>query len=721
MFDFGEIWKLRRLPLRIAIQKIANRILCKRNNKKREKILEEIIFSKIPEWFTDIETGYFAIQDTSFLGENKDKIRKIAKHIIEHNFNLLGTGWVSWNSKFSSKEIIDRLPDFWQPFAKIIIEDLEQKNYKILDFWSNPVTSYTWLPKFYKEIRIAIGNDIKYPWELGRMQYLPILVYAFRLFQETEPEFAESCLNEFENQVLNFIATNPVGYTVQWRSSMDVGIRLVNWLVSYDLFCSCNIVFDSSFKTLFLESIYKHILFLLNNLEWSEGLRGNHYFANISALVFSGAYLPQSSFTSQILAFSLQELIQETLYQFFPDGGNFECSTYYHFQTAEMLFFSLLLLLSLNKKKVESLLDYEINRWNFSRKLKKSSSQKFQIDKENLQIIFPDEFQNLVRKIVQFSYALRKPNEEIEQIGDTDSGYFLRLNFFFDSFEHYNECYDNVLKRQHFFHLVNLVSGNDFESGRSRIFFAKTNYSRLSLPKEKIYVLPKILYYQNFGLCIAKSSYYYFTFRCGYIGQNGKGGHSHNDQLSFTLFVFGKDFVVDSGTFCYTCSEEERNKFRSVLMHNTIVWNKTEQNLWKTTNPDDLFWIYKHRTNSRLVLHDEKKIIAEHFAYGKPCRRQILFELNRFEFVEQLELYGEKLITINLYPSVEASINSNFVYLRNNNVEICIIFPDSNIEIKDSYYSPQYGLKIPNKKIIYSSFSTEIKWQILLESQPLKI
>ncbi len=49
----------------------------------------------------------------------------------------------------------------------------------------------------------------------------------------------------------------------------------------------------------------------------------------------------------------------------------------------------------------------------------------------------------------------------------------------------------------------------------------------------------------------------------------GRGGHGHNDILSFELFLNGFNVVTDCGAYLYTASREWRNRFRSTAFHNT--------------------------------------------------------------------------------------------------------------------------------------------------------
>jgi hypothetical protein len=59
----------------------------------------------------------------------------------------------------------------------------------------------------------------------------------------------------------------------------------------------------------------------------------------------------------------------------------------------------------------------------------------------------------------------------------------------------------------------------------------------------------------------------YLSIRCGLIGQNGIGGHSHYDQLSIECFANNQWIARDPGTGTYTDDLETRNNFKSIAYH----------------------------------------------------------------------------------------------------------------------------------------------------------
>jgi len=71
-------------------------------------------------------------------------------------------------------------------------------------------------------------------------------------------------------------------------------------------------------------------------------------------------------------------------------------------------------------------------------------------------------------------------------------------------------------------------------------------------------------YYSDFGLYIYSSDILNLFIRCG---GSELTGHSHYDQLSIEINLFGKDFLTDPGTYLYSALPKKRNKYRSKKCH----------------------------------------------------------------------------------------------------------------------------------------------------------
>ena len=107
------------------------------------------------------------------------------------------------------------------------------KGYQPIDWHIDFKSGYRWNPKtFYAFIKYGnkLGVDVKVPWELSRFQHLILLGQAYQLTKNKKYAV------EFENQILDWIDNNPVGFGVNWRCAMDIAIRASNWLIAKEYF-----------------------------------------------------------------------------------------------------------------------------------------------------------------------------------------------------------------------------------------------------------------------------------------------------------------------------------------------------------------------------------------------------------------------------------------------------------------------------------------------------
>ena len=431
---------------------------------------------------------------------------------------------------------------------------------------------------------------------------------------------------------------------------MDVAIRAANWLVALDFFHSYGATFEEEFYLTLENSLIDHGRFVLNHLEISGGFRGNHYLADIAGVHFIANYLIKNTEAQSWLNITEKALEVERDFQFHLEGSNFEGSTSYHRLSSEMLLYSTVISIAKGKE------------------------------------FFSEQYLETLAKSAIFSSAVTKATGEIVQVGDCDSGRFLKLSPYYQenslteihlNHDHYiwackglfnyknnipcsksgyleyilisntinkkyeiNESSDNIEKND-------VIQLKDFFSvyqnakkDRKREYIINLD----SLEREKI----RFFSFIKFGLYIYKSDNLFMSIRCGPIGQAGNGGHDHNDQLSIELQYNKKDLIVDPGTYLYTPDPESRNLYRSVKSHFSPQIDREpcplNQGLFSLNGSQD-----------GEVLHvTENEFLGSHKAYGKAIYRYIKIQRDNIKIYD---LYT------GLEPLVELDLSKNNKYM----------------------------------------------------------
>jgi len=373
----------------------------------------------------------------------RDVLTGIVPMYLEHRFDLLGSGWISVNYGLTDEnnkqhETYDRSDVLANLSDRITSNNLSEAkriwhlidvNYKPIDWQLDVKSKYRWSEKiWYKNIDYinSQGADVKLPWELARMQHLVHLAWAYALARDDNSQVSGIYINEFRHQILDFIATNPPRFGVNWVCAMDVAIRVANWLLAYDLFKGVGAEFDVEFMDIFYRSIYEHGYHIVNNLEWSEALRGNHYLSDIVGLLFVAVYLPSSSEVDGWLVFAVNELTQAVAEQFHEDGSNFEASTSYHRLSTELVLYATALILGLSDDKRETLKTTELIDVPVGDCLTTSKINFYQMD-DGANVFFPDWYWQRLRNMGEFAVDIQCPDGRIPQIGDNDNGRLFKI------------------------------------------------------------------------------------------------------------------------------------------------------------------------------------------------------------------------------------------------------------------------------------------------------
>jgi hypothetical protein len=455
----------------------------------------------------------------------------------------------------------------------------------------------------------------------------------------------------------------------------------------------------------------------VDHLEWNAELRGNHYLSNIVCLLFLAAYLPRNPEVDSWLAFAVQELVKEVEIQFNPEGTNFEASTCYHRLCAEMVLYATALILGLPKEKTESLKNYDDRFFKGLPKLKPAPMTFHALGKSGLLTPLPIWYIERLEKIAEFTMAMTKPNRHIVQIGDNDNGRFLKLYPFDD---------EDPLDHRHVVAAINgFFSRKDFteftDSGWVETRLVGHLGGGIRLPSYKGQDEPtagegvgmsvsqtaqglRLCAYPDFGVYIFRSKDVYLAIRCGSIGQNGHGGHAHNDNLSFELSIKGRDFIVDGGSYLYTPFPEIRNRFRSTGAHSTLTLKGREQNRWT----DGLQGLFSMRDDAqtRALELGAGYFRGEHHGFGPRHSRRFEWSDSSLIIEDFLETDSPNEINFNLAPDVQIihverkGPEEFLLEIRNRDIDLGMLLKGfSGVEACDGFFSSGYGKRVKNSLV----------------------
>ena len=304
--------------------------------------------------------------------------------------------------------------------------------------------------------------------------------------------------------------------------------------------------------------------------------------------------------------------------------------------------------------------------------LRPLEKQDFDLDRDE---IFPAWFWERLAKALRFTSELLHEDGTIPQIGDNDSGRFLKLHPVYDivsekeavakymnlSFPvRENALYydENILNHEHLAEAYRILCRHDDVSLNFETIVLQSLTKKIPAisltphcmsahddvcvqefldtlppaeldrqeyhfpkPKEDIFAI-RCYPYAGMGLYIFKSSHLYMSVRSSEVGQNGNGGHAHNDQLSLTLRIDGEDIIVDPGTYLYTPLPERRNEFRATAAHFTIQKEGMEQNPWHPGRMG-LFSMVHETTFAKVLLLTLNAIVMEHSGFGEKVYRVV--------------------------------------------------------------------------------------------------
>lgn len=392
-----------------------------------------------------------------------------------------------------------------------------------IDWHRDFKSGFRWPQTFYQDVvvtRLDDDSDAKVPWELSRCHQLVALGRAAAIFGD------EAYVTELERQLRAWIEANPPGAGINWTNAMEVAIRAVNWI--WALAALANVApIAPDLAALAGQSLAAHGRHIWHNLEGSPELRSNHYLSDIVGLAVIAVTLPEDPMAGRWRDAAARALEHEARSQILPDGLDFEASLSYHGLVMELLL---------------------IACWT-AREAGSPLSQAFEAT---------------LGRMLDASLALRHPDGRIPQFGDCDSGRVLPATW------RRPATHDHLIWTGAAM-LGGAVPDGPMPDAEVAFTLGLDAWRRAVDADRCVTPTTSARTFADAGLHVLRGGGAHLVVRCGDVGQNGNGGHSHNDLLSYELSLDGALVVADPGTYAYTSDPVARNRFRATAAHSTLL------------------------------------------------------------------------------------------------------------------------------------------------------
>lgn len=504
-------------------------------------------------------------------------------------------------------------------------------------------------------------GDHKVIWELNRHQHLMTLAKAWLFSRDSRYS------NELISQWYSWQRANPYPIGINWASSLEVAFRSLAWIWVSQLLADCPEC-SQEFNADLLRGLALNGRYIERYLS-TYFSPNTHLLGEAAALLFIGVMCPQIPSADRWKKKGWEILVQEAERQVHPDGVYFEQSLYYHVYALD-LFLHARLLASRN------------------------------------QVDVPAAFDEVLKKMLVVVKTLSQGGSPLG-FGDDDGG---RL---FNPRRNRGEHMTDPLGIGAILFQDEQLRGAGALTEESIWLFGEQAGSFLSRPSLSVLRRPQS--FPDGGIYISadpKNSSQQIVIDAGPLGAM-RAGHGHADALSVKYSVDDRPCLVDSGTFCYMSSDEERNSFRGTAAHNTLRVDELDQAV-----PDGPFaW------KNLPAVSAESWIAGETFTYfsgshtgylrlsDPVLHRRCVFHLFKSFWMVRDVAEGNAAHVLETFWHIDPSLvtrqaEGNFVVASTNDDELSngiALVPVNDREwdcgMKPGHSSPAYGVAQPAKII----------------------
>jgi len=466
-------------------------------------------------------------------------------------------------------------------------------------------------------------GDVKHVWELNRHLHLVRLAQAWTVTGDV------AWLHALHQQLRSWLDQCPPLVGPNWTSSLELGIRLINWGLVWqliggegsELFAGDE---GQRLRADWLDSIHAHCSAIARHLS-RHSEANNHLIGELAGLYVGASVWPCWNASGAWLEQARRELEQEAQAQFARDGVNREQAFAYHVFSSEFLFVAGL---------VGQASDHPFSRG----------------------------YWTSLQRALRFLRSVRDVGGHVPMVGDADDGIVFRLDApASDRAEQLLALGDAVLRRMQPTHpgvrwLLHTLPGRRPEADPHE---SDTGWA---FPDGG---------YLLFGSHFGEPNEIKGMVDCGPLGYLGVAAHAHADALALTLSVGGEECLVDPGTYSYWQEHKWRDYFRGTSAHNTVRIDGLDQSV----SGGRFMWLRKARAAIERMPRSphEFDFRGSHDGYERladPVRhvRSVRFDAASATLTVRDEFAAKKHHQVELFwhfaPNLDTRLNSSGLHVR---------------------------------------------------------
>lgn len=436
-----------------------------------------------------------------------------------------------------------------------------------------------------------IVGDIKYTWELNRHLHMVPLAKAFHLSGD------ERFLSAIAHHLRSWLEQCPYPLGPNWCSSLELGIRLINWSIVWQLAGGAEspMFFEANgkvFRDQWLESIYRHVHFIRRHLSRYSSAN-NHLIGEAAGMFVAMTTWPYWPEFSHWHTEAREILEAESAAQNFDDGVNREQAVGY-----QQFVFDLLLLAGLAGRSAG--------------------------------ISFSRGYWRRLERMLEFVASIMDRSGNVPMIGDADDGYVTRLSEEpdWDPFRSMLATGAVLFQRADFAAKAGKIDdktrwllGREAESKFDKLLSGDQQSLplRRAFPHGGYYVLGRDFDVPGEVRIVADA---------GPLGFREIAAHGHADALAFTLNLDGVELLIDPGTYAYHTKPEWRAYFRGTGAHNTVRIDGVDQSV----SGGNFMWLRHARAECRVWKSDGNEDLWEGVHFGYQRLRDPVTHIRRMRF-----------------------------------------------------------------------------------------